>query len=101
MADYIINVWYGRERLWVTFWFFFIIIPSVIHYFFTLTFAAGNLNLITFNIFYTPVIIVTTIATWRSANNYTGKIIWVYLTKLAIILSVMFSLLSTSLNYLN
>ena len=94
--NYIKRFWNGDISLVISYWvigcLLNIIVSFIIGFVLTLIFALIGISDISLNLFLHLIlsawVIFLTVGIWRSANKYQGKKIWVYLTKIVLIIGL-------------
>ena len=94
MQNHIINFWYGKVTLWKSYWIIGELINSLIYILiFNIEVRLFNnvflyqqlpfIDLYNFNLINKIILFIwtvfITVGIWRSAENYKGKLIWVFL----------------------
>jgi len=85
--NFLVKFWRGDIKLWISYWIFGTLLTYPI--FFLDLFLATKFN-IPVGIIMFPYAIFWCVGTWRAAQKYTGRPLWVKFTELAVSLAVIF-----------
>ena len=104
--NYIKRFWNGDISLVISYWvigcLLNIIVSFIIGFVLTFIFALIGISDISLNLFLNLFlfawVIFLTVGIWRSANKYQGKKIWVYLTKIVLIIGIIYLIGETIVN---
>jgi len=99
MLDYVISVWYGKERLWLTFWVYYIVIPTPVMSILGMAVETGALHFALFFVLSWSVVILTSVAVWRCSNNYDGRKLWRNLVKVTVAIQIAISVILPAINF--
>ena len=104
--NYIKKFWNGDISLVISYWVIGVILNVIVSFtmgfvvtFFLLLLDSSETSInIVLNLFIIAWVIFLTVGIWRSANKYQGKKIWANLTKIILIIGIIYLLVDTIVN---
>ena len=93
--NYIKNLWNGNVKLYIVFWIYFTLVEIIFDQLFIEKVYDTNIYFLIF-IFYIIYRFFIYKSIWSAANNYNGKFIWKILSKVIVVLDLIFLILFLS-----